>query len=81
KMIFREAILNRPHSWKATTFADTLWMGRHLAQISEAEIKRAVARTNWPDFMQTVYVSKLRARQLRILSALGLAAQNAEEQI
>lgn len=75
----KEFILHRPNAWNFATPSDLLWMARHLARIKMPDIKAAVARSAWPDFMQEVYTAKLYSRLNTLLSFYGLNDQKPDD--
>lgn len=70
---FRQTTIFQPDAWRAATWADCRWMADHLARLSEAQIREAVAASGWPDFAREAMTYRLIERRDRIASAFGAA--------
>ncbi len=69
---FHQSIIFEPEAYKAITWADGKWMARHLADISDDDIRRAVSASAWPDFAQEALAYRLLDRRDRIAKLFGI---------
>jgi hypothetical protein len=68
---FYVSIIFEPEAYDAITWADAKWMARHLAGISDADIRKAVAASEWPDFGQEAMAYRLINRRDQIAMLFG----------
>ncbi|MEM7146900.1 MAG: hypothetical protein AAF591_17350 [Verrucomicrobiota bacterium] len=70
---FYVSILFEPEAYDTLTWSDAKWMARHIADISDADIRKAVTGSEWPDFAQEALAYRLinRRDQIAMLFDLG----------
>jgi hypothetical protein len=69
---FHQPELAKPEAWRSITWPDAMWMARHIAAISEQDIRTAIAASTWPDFVQEAVAYKLIDRRNRIAELFDL---------
>lgn len=72
KLRFRVPLLFKPDAWKSTTWSDAKWMARHIASITEPQIREAVSYSLWPDFVQETLTYRLLDRRNKMAELFGL---------
>lgn len=72
KIIFKQFRYFKPKIWKKLTTGDLNLFGQKLKELSDNDIKQAVASIPWPAFMLEVISYKLKQRRNDILFALEI---------
>ncbi|MEM8953378.1 MAG: hypothetical protein AAGD22_04420 [Verrucomicrobiota bacterium] len=70
---FYVSIIFEPETYDTVTWSDAKWMARHIAGINDADIRKAVSGSEWPDFAQEALSYRLinRRDQIAMLFDLG----------
>lgn len=73
KLRFKQSIIYKPETYDTITWSDGRWMARHLAAITDEEIRHAATASLWPDFAQEALVYRLIHRRDRIAELFDLS--------
>ena len=69
---FQQTVLFRPRAWDTATWSDCRWMAQNLANITESQLRKAVGRSGWPDFVQRAAAYRLLQRREEIVKLFGV---------
>ena len=70
---FKQSIIYKPATYDMMTWADGKWMARHLAAITDEELRAAAKASLWPDFAQEALIYRLANRRDRMAELFGLS--------
>ena len=71
-IVGRGTFVYKPRAFWNATWADSKWMAIRIAELSDGELRQAVAASHWPDFMQEALFYKLACRRNQIARLFGV---------